>query len=365
MSEQAVDSKPRILMVDDSKVIRMAAIKILSKDFDVVVAIDGEDAWEVLLADNSIHVVFTDLMMPTLDGLGLLDRIRASDDPGMQKLPVIMVTGADNSDEIREKALEQGATDFLHKPFNSVDLKARASAHCNYQREAMTMKKQITVDALTGLINQKSFVEQLEKDLSYAGRHRQSVAIVIAELPAFKQFFLLHGKAAADGVLRYAAEQVRQCIRTEDTASRFGLPMFAISLPSTANEGAVKLLDRLQQTLNGKPFRINDQPVPVKWRFSIHTPDVAQNTNALTEVQAAIAKLGQPPVVPAAPAPAPAPAPAVSKPAPLSVDKALAMIASGHGDKLSGLMPRLLQEIMPLLQLASAEQRRDILKKVS
>lgn len=356
MSEQTVDGKPRVLMVDDSKVIRMAAKKILGNDFDVIVAVDGEDAWGMLLADNSIRVVFTDLMMPTLDGLGLLDRIRASDDPGMQKLPVIMVTGADNSDEIREKALEQGATDFLQKPFNSIDLKARASAHCNYQREAMAMKKQITVDALTGLHNQKAFLEQLGKDLAYAGRHRQSVAIMIAELPAFKQFFLLHGKATADNVLSQAAEKLRLCIRTEDTASRFGLSMFAISLPSTTNEGVVKLRDRLQQILNGTPLQINGQSVPIKWRFSFHVPDATQNSNAATEVQAAVAQLGQPSI---------APAPTGSKPAPLSIDKALAMIASGQGDKLSGHMPRLLQAILPLLQLASAEQRRDILKKVS
>lgn len=355
MSEQPVDSKPRVLMVDDSKVIRLAAQKILGKDFDVIVAMDGEDAWGMLLADNSIHVVFTDLMMPTLDGLGLLDRIRSSDDPGMQNLPVIMVTGADNSDEVREKALERGATDFLQKPFNSIDLKARASAHCNYQRETLALKKQITVDVLTGLHNQKSFIEKFGKDLAYARRHRQSVAVIIAEVLEFKPFFLRHGKPAADGVLSHAAEQVRQCIRTEDTASRLGLSTFAISLPSTTNEGAVKLLDRLQHALRGKPFLINGQPASIQWRFSIHIPDAVQDTNALTEVQAAIAKLGQPPV---------ALAPAVSKPAPLSIDKALAMIERGQGDRLSGHLPQLLQQIMPLLQLATAEQRQDILKKI-
>ncbi|HQV41758.1 MAG TPA: response regulator, partial [Moraxellaceae bacterium] len=70
MSEPTVESKPRVLMVDDSKVIRMAANKILGKDFDVVVAADGEEGWQQLLDDHSIHVVFTDLMMPVLDGLG-------------------------------------------------------------------------------------------------------------------------------------------------------------------------------------------------------------------------------------------------------------------------------------------------------
>lgn len=355
MSEPASTSKPRVLMVDDSNVIRRAAEKILREDFDVVVASDGEDAWTKLLDDHSIHVVFTDLMMPHLDGLGLLDRIRSSDDPGLQGLPVIMVTGADNGDEIREKALEQGATDFVLKPFNSVDLKARASAHCSYQREALAMKKQITIDLLTGLCNQKAFIEKLAKDIAYASRHRQAQAVVIAEILEFKPFFLQHGKSAGDAVLTYAAEQIRHCIRTEDTAGRIGLAMFAMSLPSTPEEGAIKLLDRLRNELNGNPLQIRGQAVPLQWRFSIQTPDAMQNPDALTVIRDAIARLGQPPAGTAATG---------GKTAPLSIDKALAMIERGQGDKLAAYMPRLLQEIVPLLQLASSEQRSELLKEI-
>lgn len=355
MSEQATDSKPRVLMVDDSKVIRMAANKILGKDFDVVVAGDGEEGWKMLLADHSIHVVFTDLMMPVLDGLGLLERIRASDDPGIQNLPVIMVTGADNSDELREEALKKGATDFLQKPFNSIDLQARARAHCNYQRESLALKKQITVDALTGFNNQPSFIEQLTKDLAFANRHRQSVAIIIADIPDFKSFFMQHGKPAADAALSHAARLVRECIRTEDTASRYSFSTLALSLPSTPTEGAMKLLEKLQQALKNTPLEVNGRTLQVKWRFSVHLPDITPATDAQTEVQAAIAKLGLAAVVAAH---------GTGKPSPVSIDKALAMIARGQSEQIAAHLPRLLQEIIPLLQQASAEQRWNLMKQV-
>ncbi len=355
MSEQAADSKPRVLMVDDSKVIRMAANKILGKDYDVVVAADGEEGWKKLSEDHSIHVVFTDLMMPVLDGLGLLARVRASDDPGIQNLPVIMVTGADNSEELREEALRKGATDFLQKPFNSIDLQARARAHCHYAREALALKKQITVDALTGLNNQQSFLEQLNKDLAFAHRHRQSVAILVADMPDFKSFFMQHGKAAAEAALSQAAQLVRECIRTEDTASRYSFSTLVLSLPSTPVEGAQVLLEKIQAALKNHPVQVGGRALPVKWRFSLHLPDITPETSAQAEVQAAIDKLGLAAV---------AAAHSTGKPSPVSIDKALAMIARGQGAQIATHLPRLLQELVPLLQQATPEQRWALLKQI-
>ncbi len=355
MSEQTADSKPRVLMVDDSKVIRMAANKILGKDFEVIVATDGEDGWKQLQADHSIHVVFTDLLMPVLDGLGLLDRIRHSDDPGIQSIPVIMVTGADNSDEIREEALKRGATDFLPKPFNSIDLQARARAHCNYQREALALKKQITVDALTGFSNQPSFLEQLTKDLAFARRHSQSVAILIADMADYKSFFMQHGKQAADAALSHAARLVRDCIRTEDTPGRYSFSTLAISLPSTPNEGAMTLLEKIQQALRNNPLQVNGRALPLKWRFSVHLPGISASTDAQTEVQAAISKLGLEAVVAVH---------ATVKPPAASLDKALALIARGQGEQVAPHLPQLLQELIPLLQLATPEQRWGLLKQI-
>ena len=83
--------KPRILAVDDSRVMRVAMKKILGKDYDVIEAEHGEDAWTLLINDNTIQVLFTDLSMPYLDGYGLLKRMRTSDDPHLQEMPVMWV----------------------------------------------------------------------------------------------------------------------------------------------------------------------------------------------------------------------------------------------------------------------------------
>ena len=150
MSEKETSSQ--VLVVDDSRVIRRAATKILENEFDVVEAEDGEYAWEEIQKNKNISVVFTDLGMPNMDGYELLEKIRTSDDPMIANLPVIVITGAEASEGAREEVFEQGATDFISKPFDSVSLKSRASAHINYRNEVKSLEKRAGIDKLTGLL---------------------------------------------------------------------------------------------------------------------------------------------------------------------------------------------------------------------
>ena len=134
------NSQNQVLVVDDSRVIRRAAVKILQKDFDVIEAEDGEEAWEELQRNSNISVVFSDLGMPVMDGFELLDKIRNAQDPALAKVPVIIITGAEESDGTKEEVLELGATDFISKPFDSISLKTRAAANINYRMKCSPWK---------------------------------------------------------------------------------------------------------------------------------------------------------------------------------------------------------------------------------
>ena len=92
MSEQPVD-KPVVLVVDDSKVIRLAARKMLGDDYEIHLAEDGLIGWEMLQENNAISVVFTDLNMPKMNGMELLENIRRSDSDQIANVPVIILTG--------------------------------------------------------------------------------------------------------------------------------------------------------------------------------------------------------------------------------------------------------------------------------
>lgn len=100
-------SKPRVLIIDDSRVVRVSLKKVLSNEFDIIEAEDGEEGWAALLADRRIQVVLTDAAMPRLDGYALIARIRAHDDVRINDIPVNMVTAADD-EAARQRALGLG-----------------------------------------------------------------------------------------------------------------------------------------------------------------------------------------------------------------------------------------------------------------
>ncbi|MCB1939555.1 MAG: response regulator, partial [Rhodocyclaceae bacterium] len=151
---------PRVLIVDDSRMVRASISKNIRDRFDVREEADGEDGWQALLVDPSIQVVISDLGMPNLDGYGLLERIRSSKLSRIHELPVIIISGEED-DNARVKARELGATDFITKGIGNVELLsrlesltrlARATRELEESREALASGSPI--DPHSGLATQ-------------------------------------------------------------------------------------------------------------------------------------------------------------------------------------------------------------------
>jgi two-component system cell cycle response regulator len=116
--------KPRVLIADDSRIVRATLIKHIEGMFEFREAVDGEHAWETLLLDPNIRVVITDLTMPKLDGYGLLQRIRSSKISRIRTIPVVVVSGSDEREE-QERAKAAGATDLITKGIGTAQLLSR------------------------------------------------------------------------------------------------------------------------------------------------------------------------------------------------------------------------------------------------
>ncbi|WP_422126681.1 response regulator [Thioalkalivibrio sulfidiphilus] len=127
--DTVLEPRPVILIVDDSRVMRQALKKILTPLYAVAEAGDGEDGWAQVLTQPAIAGVFTDLSMPRLDGYGLIRRIRESGDSRISKLPILLITGNEDSAGTRERALTAGATGVIMKPFNAQDVLGVAQQH--------------------------------------------------------------------------------------------------------------------------------------------------------------------------------------------------------------------------------------------
>ena len=270
--------KPRILVVDDSKALRKAASKILGNAYDVILANDGEEGWETIAVDDSIQVIFSDLSMPVLDGYGLLERIRSSDNSRINEIPVIIVTGGE-AEDARVRALEMGATDFITKPFDTVDLTARAKAHVtavkvtqDLQEQKERLSKNSNIDSLTGLGNKLQFIEKLKQDRSFTSRHKLPLSVLSVEIDNYKQIFVKHGKILAEGLVKQLAKVVMKQIRQEDTAARISVAAMAVSLPTATAAGSNIFAERLRVAIEKAQFKYNGKPLAITVSVAIYTP---------------------------------------------------------------------------------------------
>lgn len=283
MSDEIIT--PRILAVDDSRVMRRAMSKILSKEYDVVETENGEDAWTVLLNDDSIQVVFTDLNMPFLDGYGLLERIRSSDDPRLNETPVIIITGKEDDEESKQEALDKGANDFITKPFDSIQLQARAKAHVTFKQTntkltetSDKLERQATIDETTGLGGQRYFCKVGDETLSYANRHGGQFILVRMDIDGFNDLFLKHGKNIMDKVLHSIGEKLSQLVRQEDTIARIGVSKFALILKETNMEEVLVLANRIREEIQSLAFKLPNNAGLIKLTISTGLYEPELNT---------------------------------------------------------------------------------------
>lgn len=351
-AETATEARPRILLADDSKVIRASAAKILGEEFEVLLAVDGQDAWDQLTQQQDISAVFTDIGMPYIDGLELLARVRGHDDESVSSLPVIIVTG-DETDQAREDALTRGATDFITKPFNRIDLLARARSHAVAQRERRELAAYTTIDRLTRLGNEQHFLDKLHEARSFAARHGQPLSVLRVHIDDLKNVVRRIGKDTFLRRMRELGAVIKACIRNEDTAARLEAVHFAIISPVCEIEGARKLAKRIQATVAAAGRRAGwEQPLSLSIGIATPSlfPDASFETVTADATAAAREAERQGPsgiVVSAA-----TQAAGGGRPVPLEVGTALKLLAEGRDDTVKAQLSQLLERLAPLLKLA-------------
>jgi diguanylate cyclase (GGDEF)-like protein len=278
-------NKQRLLIVDDSKVIRVTARKILQNHFETVEAVDGNNAWEVLSSDEPFSLVVSDLTMPGMDGFELLEKIRSSHLPHVNRIPVIIITGANDSESTKQRATDAGATDFIGKPFDAVHLLARTQAHADaysteqtLTQETMTLEDQALIDPSSGLPNEMAFTERGHQQLSYAVRHNSSLALFYIDIDNFGELFMKHGETATIEAVRDIAGVLNACIRQEDIAARTGTSRFALLLPGMNNDGIRNLAERIINDVNALQGSGNEGSVPLTVSIGVATPDINSET---------------------------------------------------------------------------------------
>ena len=277
----------RIMMVDDSRVMRKSVSKILKNRNEVVEAEDGEQAWERLLADPKIKLVCCDLSMPKADGFAFLKKVRGHDQPQIRDMPVIIVTGKDDTEENRNRVFQAGATGFLSKPFDSAQLRSAIELHSRLvntskalQEKSAKMEELATTDELTGLGSQAFFERSAIHLVSRAKRYHRPLTIVRIAIDSFRKLFLTIGKTKSNQVLKNIGQALAKYTRDEDLLCRIGLDEFAILLVHESDVDVLQMSQRVIQMTRAIRFRHNNKPIKISVSIGIATIEASEQTQS-------------------------------------------------------------------------------------
>jgi two-component system, cell cycle response regulator len=241
----------RVLIVDDDPTNRhLLSAMLLSTRHEFDEASDGKSAWE-MLQKETINLVITDWMMPDMDGVELIDNIRKANFP--HYIYIILLTARSAKVDV-VTGLEAGADDYLVKPFDLDELRARVNIAKRIidlerrLRESLErVQKMATHDSLTDLYNRRALYDIAENELSRARRENKPVSLVMMDIDHFKNVNDEHGHNIGDQALRRVAHIILEKIRTYDTAGRWGGEEFLLVLPGTDQEEARQIAERVRQ----------------------------------------------------------------------------------------------------------------------
>ena len=201
-----------------------------------------------LFRDNVWDIAILDRGLPDGDGLDLCRELRASSPHGY----ILMVTGI-TTDEAKLQGFEQGADDYVTKPFQVDELLARVRAGMRIvglQKALMETNRKLEelslTDSLTRVANRRAFDVRVDDAFEHARRYDRPLSLVLVDIDHFKSINDTHGHDAGDRVLRRVADVLGDGSRHSDFVARIGGEEFAVLLPETPLFEAMQFGEKLR-----------------------------------------------------------------------------------------------------------------------
>jgi diguanylate cyclase (GGDEF)-like protein len=245
----------KILIVDDDHTIRNSIQEFLTTlKFETYSADSAENAL-TFLETRHVDVIITDIIMNGMDGLEMTKVIKDNYDTD-----IIVITGYTGNYSY-EEAINKGADDFIFKPVRFEELLLRLKRvlrerTLTQERTLMLerLKKLAITDNLTKLFNSRHFYSQLENEISRFSRYQRPLSLLLIDVDHFKEFNDTHGHLEGDKVLYHIAKKITSCLRTMDTAYRYGGEEFTVILPETTCSSAMSVSERINEAVKNELF---------------------------------------------------------------------------------------------------------------
>jgi len=261
-----VPNPNRVLVIDDTESIHKLVIASLCPvGLEVIGELDGERGIERAVADQP-DLILLDIELPNINGFEVCRLLK--EHPFTRNIPIIFLTGmADIVSKVR--GLEIGAVDYVTKPFDQVELRARVFAALRTKLMQDMLEQQSFLDGLTGLWNRSYLDRRLKSELSVARRYGRPLTLVLADVDHFKRVNDSVGHLFGDIVLQGIAEGLQAYARRTDIVARFGGEEFAMLLTDTNLRAAVHVSERLRMSAERRYFEARSEVVSITVSFGV------------------------------------------------------------------------------------------------
>lgn len=265
--QNAAGSETVLVAEDDPVSRKLLENRLRLWGYHVIFAENGAQAWALLQQKCAADLLILDWMMPEVDGIELCRRIRENL-PGPYRY-IILVSGKDEKRDV-VSGLEAGADDYVAKPFDVEELRARLRAGrriLSLQKELIQVRDalefQATHDALTGLWSRGALLELLETELERGKRLGGSTGLLMLDLDHFKSINDKYGHLVGDVVLKETARRILGAVRPYDFVGRYGGEEFVAVLSSCDSTDASAVAERVRSVVNGESISTFSGCIPV------------------------------------------------------------------------------------------------------
>ncbi|MBM7555671.1 response regulator [Halanaerobacter jeridensis] len=265
-----------ILIIDDDVLLLEMLERVLREyGYEILITSEAEEGLKIL-EEEKIDLILLDVILPETNGFTLFKKIREFD----FNEPIIFLSGRNDVDD-KVKGLELGADDYITKPFDMKELKARVERvlekHNNF-------KNRIIKDQLTDAYTKNYFHERAEEEKERFSRGDKRFSIAFLDLDDFKEINDNYGHLVGDEVLKNFAQFLYDNLRKIDQVYRFGGDEFLVLFPETTAKEAYHVLLRLKNNFNNDDFKSVKLEEDIRINFSSGIAEIKDTDNKIEDL---------------------------------------------------------------------------------
>jgi two-component system, cell cycle response regulator len=256
----------KVLIIDDSPdALALARVRLSKEGLTLLCADRGREGL-AMAAQELPDLILLDVDMPDMSGFDVCRTLKAN--AKLCMIPVVFLSGSVNSED-KIKGLNLGAVDYVTKPFDAFELRARVNAALRTKRMQDFLIERACIDPLTGLPNRQGLLVRLQQEYARRQRYGVSLSFIMSDIDHFKRINDTHGHIVGDRALCAVANAIANQCRTVDFPNRYGGEEFSILVPEGTASETARMAERCRKAVADVRLQVGEEIVSMTASFGV------------------------------------------------------------------------------------------------